>query len=225
MDKDVVWRVIDDERSRLADLMEDLSDPSGARRRCAGSGRYGGRRTPDAGPHGAALRGGLPDPCRRRLQPDDPRHREQAGPPARARVPATVTQHGRLPPHRAVHHRTRAADRRPLPRPGHRPPIGRPYPMPAAPAVAAADHIWRRSFPFRAQRRLRGSSWWRPTHRGGRVSVSAWRVRSRRSCCWCPAGRPRWPIWAAREPRSSRQLLRPSRSGHDLLVPASGVVM
>ena len=35
-------------------------------------------------------------------------------------------------------------------------PIGRPYPMPTDAAVAAADRIWRRSFPFRAQRRLRG---------------------------------------------------------------------
>jgi uncharacterized protein (TIGR03083 family) len=35
-------------------------------------------------------------------------------------------------------------------------PIGRPYPMPVDAAVVAADHIWRSSFPFRAQRRLRG---------------------------------------------------------------------
>ena len=35
-------------------------------------------------------------------------------------------------------------------------PIGRPYPMPVDAAAAAADHIWRSSFPFRAQRRLRG---------------------------------------------------------------------
>jgi uncharacterized protein (TIGR03083 family) len=35
-------------------------------------------------------------------------------------------------------------------------PIGRPYPTPTDAAVAAAEHIWKRSFPFRAQRRLRG---------------------------------------------------------------------
>ncbi|MHA6785928.1 hypothetical protein ACVGOW_33770 [Pseudonocardia saturnea] len=35
-------------------------------------------------------------------------------------------------------------------------PLGRPYPMPVHAAVAAADGIWSQSFPFRAQRRMRG---------------------------------------------------------------------
>ena len=35
-------------------------------------------------------------------------------------------------------------------------PLGREYPMPTDPARAAADRVWRRSFPFRARRRLRG---------------------------------------------------------------------
>lgn len=35
-------------------------------------------------------------------------------------------------------------------------PLGRHHPMPLDAAVAAADHIWGTSFPFRAQRRLRG---------------------------------------------------------------------
>ena len=35
-------------------------------------------------------------------------------------------------------------------------PLGREHPMPTLPARAAADRVWRRSFPFRARRRLRG---------------------------------------------------------------------
>ena len=35
-------------------------------------------------------------------------------------------------------------------------PLGREHPMPTLPARAAADRVWRRSFPFRARRRLEG---------------------------------------------------------------------
>ena len=35
-------------------------------------------------------------------------------------------------------------------------PLQRPHRMPVGPARAAADHVWRRSFPFRARRRLEG---------------------------------------------------------------------
>jgi uncharacterized protein (TIGR03083 family) len=35
-------------------------------------------------------------------------------------------------------------------------PLGMPRPMPAEAAAVAADHVWRRSFPFRARRRLHG---------------------------------------------------------------------
>jgi hypothetical protein len=82
----------------------------------------GGRRTPHAGTHGAAPRTRLPDPRRWQLRPDEPRHRGTAGPPARARVPATAARDGGFPTHRTVHQRTRAAHRPPVPRTGHRPP-------------------------------------------------------------------------------------------------------
>jgi uncharacterized protein (TIGR03083 family) len=36
-------------------------------------------------------------------------------------------------------------------------PLGRDHPMPTVPARAAADRVWRRSFPFRARRRLAGT--------------------------------------------------------------------
>jgi len=35
-------------------------------------------------------------------------------------------------------------------------PLGRRHPMPPAAALVAAEHVWRRSFPFRARRRLSG---------------------------------------------------------------------
>jgi uncharacterized protein (TIGR03083 family) len=35
-------------------------------------------------------------------------------------------------------------------------PLQRSHQMPVGPALAAADHVWRRSFPFAARRRLRG---------------------------------------------------------------------
>jgi uncharacterized protein (TIGR03083 family) len=35
-------------------------------------------------------------------------------------------------------------------------PLGRAHPMPPAAARVAADHVWRRSFPFRARKRLAG---------------------------------------------------------------------
>jgi uncharacterized protein (TIGR03083 family) len=35
-------------------------------------------------------------------------------------------------------------------------PLGRAHPMPPAAARVAADHVWRRSFPFRARKRLGG---------------------------------------------------------------------
>jgi uncharacterized protein (TIGR03083 family) len=157
VDKDVVWRVIDDERSRLADLLEELSDsewrtPSLCRewtvREVAAHLTLA-----HTGPLSAA--GSL----------------IRAGGGFNRMIRDTAIRQGRLPvqeyPRRL---RSMVGSRRTAPfiteleplvdvlchAQDIARPIGRPYPMPADAAVAAAEHIWRRSFPFRAQRRLRG---------------------------------------------------------------------
>ena len=157
MDADAAWRVIDDERSRLAELMEDLSDSEW--------------RTPSL--------------CRAWTVREVAAHLTLAHTGMRAGLPALVRAGGsfdrmirdtairqaRMPvseyPRRL---RAMVGSRRTAPFLSHiQPlidvlchaqdiarPIGRPYPMPVDAAAAAADHIWRSSFPFRAQRRLRG---------------------------------------------------------------------
>jgi uncharacterized protein (TIGR03083 family) len=157
MHKDVVWRVIDDERSRLADLMEDLSDsewrtPSLCR-------EWSVREV--AAHLTLAHTGPLSAAC----------SLIRAGGGFNRMIQDTAIRQARLPvqeyPRRL---RSMVGSRRTAPfiteleplvdvlchAQDIARPIGRPYPMPADAAVAAAEHIWRRSFPFRAQRRLRG---------------------------------------------------------------------
>jgi uncharacterized protein (TIGR03083 family) len=157
MDKDLVWRVIDDERSRLADLMDNLSDAEW----------------------------GKPSLCARWTVRDVAAHLTLAHLGIRAVLPAmiraggsfdrmvrdTAVRQARLPvqefPRRL---RAMVGSRRTAPfitelepltdvlchAQDIARPLGRPYPMPVDAAVASADRIWNTSFPFRAQRRLRG---------------------------------------------------------------------
>jgi uncharacterized protein (TIGR03083 family) len=157
MDEDAVWRVIDDERSRLADLMDDLSDSEW--------------RTPSL--------------CREWTVREVAAHLTLAHTGMRAGLPAliragggfdrmimdTAIRQARLPvneyPRRL---RAMVGSRRTAPflteiqplidvlchAQDIALPIERPYRMPVDAAVAAADHIWGSSFPFWARRRLRG---------------------------------------------------------------------
>ena len=157
MDKDVVWRVIDDERSRLADLMEELSDsewrtPSLCRewtvREVAAHLTLA--HTGPLSAAGSLIRAGggfdrmIRDTAIRqaRLPVQEYPRRLRAMVGSRRTAPF-VTE---LEPLVDVLCHAQDIAR----------PIGRPYPMPADAAVAAAEHIWRRSFPFHARRRLRG---------------------------------------------------------------------
>ena len=157
MDKDVVWRVIDDERSRLADLMEELSDsewrtPSLCRewtvREVAAHLTLA--HTGPLSAAGSLIRAGggfdrmIRDTAIRqaRLPVQEYPRRLRAMVGSRRTAPF-ITE---LEPLVDVLCHAQDIAR----------PIGRPYPMPADAAVAAAEHIWRRSFPFHARRRLRG---------------------------------------------------------------------
>jgi len=168
VDKDVVWRVIDDERSRLADLLEELSDsewrtPSLCRewtvREVAAHLTLA--HTGPLSAAGSLIRGGggfnrmIRDTAIRQarlpVQEYPRRLRSMVG---SRRTAPFITE---LEPLVDVLCHAQDIAR----------PIGRPYLMPADAAVAAAEHIWRRSFPFRAQRRLRGyelvatdAPWW-----------------------------------------------------------------
>ncbi|HLL67552.1 MAG TPA: maleylpyruvate isomerase family mycothiol-dependent enzyme [Micromonosporaceae bacterium] len=157
MDEDAVWRVIDEERSRLADLMEDLSEPEW--------------RTPslcsewtvrEVAAHLTLAHTGPLSATVSLIR---------AGGGFNRMIRDTAIRQARLPV-REYPRRLRAmvGSRRTAPFiTAFEPmidvlchaqdiarPIGRPYPMPTAPAAAAADRIWRQSFPFQAQRRLRG---------------------------------------------------------------------
>ena len=157
MDKDVVWRVIDDERSRLADLLEELSDsewrtPSLCRewtvREVAahltlahtGPLSAAGSLIRAGGGFNRMIRDTAIRQARLPVQEYPRRLRSMVG---SRRTAPFITE---LEPLVDVLCHAQDIAR----------PIGRPYPMPAVAAVAAAEHIWRRSFPFRAQRRLRG---------------------------------------------------------------------
>jgi uncharacterized protein (TIGR03083 family) len=157
MDKDAVWRVIDDERSRLADLMEDLDESEW--------------RTPSL--------------CREWTVREVAAHLTlahtgplsatvsliRAGGGFNRMIRDTAIRQARLPVHEYPRRlRAMVGSRRTAPFISELEPmidilchaqdiarpIGRPYPMPAAAAAVAAERIWRQSFPFRAQRRLRG---------------------------------------------------------------------
>lgn len=157
MDKDVVWRVIDDERSRLADLLEELSDsewrtPSLCRewtvREVAahltlahtGPLSAAGSLIRAGGGFNRMIRDTAIRQARLPVQEYPRRLRSMVG---SRRTAPLITE---LEPLVDVLCHAQDIAR----------PIGRPYPMPADAAVAAAEHIWRRSFPFQAQRRLRG---------------------------------------------------------------------
>jgi uncharacterized protein (TIGR03083 family) len=157
VDKDVVWRVIDDERSRLADLLEELSDsewrtPSLCRewtvREVAahltlahtGPLSAAGSLIRAGGGFNRMIRDTAIRQARLPVQEYPRRLRSMVG---SRRTAPFITE---LEPLVDVLCHAQDIAR----------PIGRPYPMPADAAVAAAEHIWRRSFPFRAQRRLRG---------------------------------------------------------------------
>ena len=157
MDKDVVWRVIDDERSRLADLLEELSDPEwrtpslcrewtvrevAAHLTLAHTGPLSaaGSLIRAGGGFNRMIRDTAIRQARLPVQEYPRRLRSMVG---SRRTAPFITE---LEPLVDVLCHAQDIAR----------PIGRPYPMPADAAVAAAEHIWRRSFPFRAQRRLRG---------------------------------------------------------------------
>lgn len=152
-----MWRVIDDERSRLADLMEDLGESEW--------------RTPSL--------------CREWTVREVAAHLTlahtgplsatvaliRAGGGFNRMIRDTAIRQARLPVHEYPRRlRGMVGSRRTAPfitelepmidvlchAQDIARPIGRDYPMPATAAAAAAAHIWRRSFPFRAQRRLRG---------------------------------------------------------------------
>jgi uncharacterized protein (TIGR03083 family) len=157
MDKDLVWRVIDDERNRLADLMEDLSDAEW--------------RTPslctgwtvrEVAAHltlaHLGLRAAIPAAIR-------------AGGSFNRMIRDTAIRQARLPveeyPRRL---RAMVGSRRTAPfitelepltdvlchAQDIARPLGRPYPMPVDAAVVSAERVWTTSFPFWARRRLRG---------------------------------------------------------------------
>jgi uncharacterized protein (TIGR03083 family) len=157
MDTEAVWRVIDDERGRLADLLEDLSDSEW--------------RTPslcsewtvrEVAAHLTLAHTGPLSAATSLLR---------AGGGFNRMIRDTAVRQARLPVHEYPRRlRNMVGSRRTAPfiteleplvdvlchAQDIARPLGRPYPMPADAAVVAANHIWRRSFPFRAQHRLRG---------------------------------------------------------------------
>jgi uncharacterized protein (TIGR03083 family) len=157
VDTDLVWRVIDDERSRLADLMDNLSDAEWRRPSLctAWTVREVAAHLTLAQTRPLSALGSL----------------IRAGGSFDRMIRDTATRQARLPVHAYPQQlRAMVGSRRTAPFISELAPlidllchaqdiarpIGRPYPMPVDAAVAAADHIWNLSFPFRAQRRLRG---------------------------------------------------------------------
>ena len=157
MDADAVWRVIDDERSRLADLMEDLADPEW--------------RTPSLC-RGWTVRQVAAHLTLAQMSPlDATASLIRAGGGFNRMIRDTAIRQARLPvPEYPRRLRAMVGSRRTAPflteieplidvlchAQDITRPIGRPYPMPATAAAAAAEHIWRHAFPFQARRRLRG---------------------------------------------------------------------
>jgi uncharacterized protein (TIGR03083 family) len=157
MDADAVWRVIDDERSRLADLLDDLDESDW--------------RTPSL--------------CREWTVREVAAHLTlahtgplsatvalvRAGGSFNRTIRDTAVRRARLPlPEFPRRLRAMVGSRRTAPFVTEREPLidilchaqdvarplGRSYPMPVRAAVAAADHVWASGFPFRAPHRLRG---------------------------------------------------------------------
>lgn len=157
MDVDRVWRVIDDERRRLADLMDGFGEaewrtPS----LCAGwtvrevAAHLTLAHTGLFSATGSAIRAGgsfdrmIRDTAIRqaRLPVEEFPRRLRAMVGSRRTAPFCTE----IQPLIDVLCHAQDITR----------PLGRPHPVPADGAVAAADGIWNASFPFRARRRLRG---------------------------------------------------------------------
>jgi uncharacterized protein (TIGR03083 family) len=157
MDEHAVWRVIDDERSRLAGLMTGLSASDW--RTPSLCGEWTVREVAahltlaHTGPLSATV------------------SLIRAGGGFNRMIRDTAIRQARLPVHEYPRRlRAMVGSRRTAPfiteleplidilchAQDIARPLGRPYPMPAAPAAVAADRIWGQSFPFRARRRLRG---------------------------------------------------------------------
>lgn len=157
MDEDAVWRVIDDERSRLADLMDGLSEAEWRTPSLCADWTVREVAAHLTLAHTGALSATI--------------SLVRAGGSFNRMIRDTAIRQARLPvqefPRRL---RAMVGSRRTAPfLTALEPlidvlchgqdiarPIGRAHPMPADAAVAAADHIWARSFPFRARSRLRG---------------------------------------------------------------------
>ncbi len=158
MDRDQAWRVIDNERQVLADLLDTLTDEEWAHPSlCDGwtvrdvaahvisspqvtigrlvAAMWRARGDFDRCMHDEAKRAAARPTAE--IVAD---YRRLAG--SRRRPPGTVVLDPLLDV--LVHTQDVAV------------PLGRRHPMPVAAARAAADHVWRRSFPFRARTRLRG---------------------------------------------------------------------
>lgn len=157
MDDDAIWRVIDDERSRLADLLDELGDAEWRTPSLCAAWTVRdvvahltlAHASPLTAAVGLIRAGGNFDRTIRdtairqaRLPVPELRRRLRAMVGSRRIVPFLV------PIQPMIDVLCHAQD---IARP-----LGRTHPMPVAPAVAAADRIWGQSFPFRSQRRLRG---------------------------------------------------------------------
>ncbi|GAA4988032.1 maleylpyruvate isomerase family mycothiol-dependent enzyme [Pseudonocardia tropica] len=157
MDTELVWRAIDDERGRLADLLDDLSDAEwDAPSLCsAWSVR-------EVAAHLTLAHTGLLSATVSLVR---------AGGGFDRMIRDTAVRHARLPVEQfAPRLRAMVGSRRTAPFVTPREPmvdvlchgqdiaraLGRTHPMPVDAAAAATDHVWNRSFPFRAQRRLHG---------------------------------------------------------------------
>ena len=157
MNEDGVWRVIDDERSRLADLMDDLDDEEwGTASLCTAW------TVREVAAHLTLAHTGALSAVASLVR---------AGGSFDRMIRDTATRQARLPVHEYPRRlRTMVGSRRTAPLVSEREPLidvlchaqdiarplGRQHPMPVDAAVVATDHIWNSGFPFRAQRRLRG---------------------------------------------------------------------
>jgi uncharacterized protein (TIGR03083 family) len=157
VDENAMWRVIDDERSRLADLLDDLAESEWSTRSLCEEWTVR-----EVAAHLTLAHTG-PLPATIALI--------RAGGGFNRMIRDTAVRQARRPvgehPRRL---RSMVGSRRTAPFLTAREPLidvlchaqdiarplGRAYPMPVDAASIAADHIWARPFPFRARRRLRG---------------------------------------------------------------------
>lgn len=157
MDPDRAWQVIDEERGRIADLLADLDDHEwAARSLCTGW------TVRDVAAHLTLAHNGFRDLAVATVRsPGGFDHM----------IRTTAIRQARLPVHEfPARLRAMVGSRRTAPflteihplidvlchAQDIARPLGRTHAMPTDAAVAAADHIWATSFPFRARRRLRG---------------------------------------------------------------------